>query len=220
MIIVYDYDTEEFPFASEIEVRFKRKFGGFSLTELHRCRDYSLRVRENDWKTEYHTYFYQLAREAWFRGLYRNLMIKVVMPQFSLEKWIAFQAIPTFRVQLPDNKAVGEFHRDIDYNHPKTEQNFWLPLTEARESSMIWVESEYNKGDYAPAVPLMQPGQILQFDGARLRHGNMLNKTGKTRVSFDFRIVPASSYEASERKTLNSGMQFVLGDYYERLNKF
>jgi hypothetical protein len=30
-----------------------------------------------------------------------------------------YQRIPTFRVQLPDNEAVGEFHRDSDYNPPK-----------------------------------------------------------------------------------------------------
>ncbi|MEK9173745.1 MAG: hypothetical protein AAB845_00575 [Patescibacteria group bacterium] len=217
--MIINYDTGEFPFAREIEERFRAKFGGYKLTRLHLYQDYSLRCRENDWQTMYHEYFYELARESWFHELYRGLIARVVASSFASEEWIAYQVIPSFRVHLPDNLAVGEFHRDTDYSHPETEVNFWLPLTEARDTSVFWVESQSGLGDYAPAAKVLQPGEIFQFDGAHLRHGDVLNKTGLTRVSFDFRIIPGSLYQGSEKKTINSGMRYVLGEYYARMEQ-
>ena len=35
-------------------------------------------------------------------------------------------------------------------------------------------------------------GQMLVFDGANLEHGNRINRSDETRVSFDFRVIPLS----------------------------
>src|SRR5947199_244560 len=76
---------------------------------------------------------------------------------------IAYQRVPTFRVQVPGNLSVGEFHRDKDYNHTEQEINWWVPLTPAYESNTVWLETEPDKGDYFPCA--MEPGEILVFSG-------------------------------------------------------
>ena len=39
---------------------------------------------------------------------------------------LIYQRKPTLRIHLPENKSVGGFHRDRDYNHPIEEINIWL----------------------------------------------------------------------------------------------
>ena len=60
-----------------------------------------------------------------------------------------YQKFPTFRVHLPNNIAVGKFHKDADFGHPKGEINFIIPLTDSYGSASVWVESEENKADFA-----------------------------------------------------------------------
>ena len=38
----------------------------------------------------------------------------------------------------------------------------------------------------------MKAGEFARFNGASLQHGAKVNTTGKTRVSFDFRIIPSA----------------------------
>jgi hypothetical protein len=122
------------------------------------------------------------------------------------------QTVPTFRVHLPNNLAVGEFHCDKDYNHAVGEINFWLPLTPCSDSNSIWIEQEIGNGNYRPISS--RAGQVVVFDAVRLRHGNVLNKTGATRVSFDFRCIPLSLYEFRDARSVNTGARLVLGDYF------
>jgi len=53
------------------------------------------------------------------------------------------------------------------------------------------------------------------FEGGRLSHGNEVNKTGKTRVSIDMRVIPNSKFKPSELKGLAYGRARKIGDYYE-----
>jgi ectoine hydroxylase-related dioxygenase (phytanoyl-CoA dioxygenase family) len=76
-----------------------------------------------------------------------------------------------------------------------------------------------DEGDFMP-VPLGY-GEVFVFDGAGLTHGNRRNETGKTRVSFDFRVVSPSLYTPGEGGSINTGTKFVVGDddsaYFSRL---
>ena len=41
----------------------------------------------------------------------------------------SYQVIPTFRLGLPGNRFVGEYHTDAKYNHPDFELNFNMGLS-------------------------------------------------------------------------------------------
>jgi hypothetical protein len=143
-------------------------------------------------------------------NLYRDFLRSQILPIFSQD--ICVQRIPSFRIGFPDSLAVREFHVDSEYNHQGGITNFWLPVTRALSTNSMWVESAPYRADYRP-VNLI-PGQYLQFDATTLRHGNRLNSTGKTRVSFDFRAIPLANYRPSGRCSVNAGIRLELGHYY------
>jgi len=202
--LVLDYDTREFPFANLVG----RHLNIYDLARCHELADYPLFKRETDQKTMFHKRFYTIGQE--FFDTYRRFVKAVAEPVIGDEA--VFQKIPTFRVHLPNNLGVGEFHRDRDYSHQVTEINFWLPLTDAWESNSIYIESQEGKQDYTPWT--VRYGQVLVFDGANLSHGNQINQTGSTRVSFDFRVIPKSRYTDGAGASVNMGTAFKIGGDY------
>ena len=60
-------------------------------------------------------------------------------------------------------------------------------------------------------------GEFYEWDASNLTHGNKINVTSMTRVSFDFRVIPESRYIESDHKTINVGMPFRLGGYYDKI---
>ena len=100
-------------------------------------------------------------------------------------------------------------HRDRDYpRHQPAEINFWVPVTAVAGNSALWVESDPELGDFHPVD--MEPGEFLMFDGHNCRHVTKPNDTGRTRVSFDFRVVPQSLYV----EVLGQGGKRKIGDYF------
>lgn len=181
-----------------------------SLSSLGSESSYGRFQRETDQSTDYHKRFY--ASFDKISGLYRRFIDEVVGPLIG--EPFCFQRIPTFRVHLPGNVAVGEFHRDADYSHPEGEINFWVPFTEAYDTNTVWIEKALGSGEYAPAPPL-SPGQFLVFDAVRWKHGNVANETGVTRVSFDFRCIPMSQYREVDARSINTNQRLTIGDYFE-----
>lgn len=184
--------------------------GHSDLSQLHTERDYDRLVVGTDHATVWHQRFYA-AFPAQLADLFRYFIQEDVRPLFG--EPIVHQRVPTFRVHLPGNVGVGEFHADGQYNHPDGEINFLLPLTDCRETASIWIESAVGTADYRPAN--LHYGEVFVFDGRNLRHGNLPNETGKTRVSFDFRVIPLSQFRPSNAATFNSGLRFDIGGYYE-----
>tara|TARA_B100000003_G_C10913836_1_gene364339 strand:- start:300 stop:1010 length:711 start_codon:yes stop_codon:yes gene_type:complete len=129
---------------------------------------------------------------------------------------LVYQARPTLRIMFPNNKAVGDFHRDREYNHPIEEINIWVPITKSNNTNTIWIESNFDKNDYSPMN--LEYGQFLIFDSG-LKHGNKINLENKTRMSFDFRIIPYSIWQKKSIKenkvSADSKMSFEIGDYYK-----
>ena len=132
---------------------------------------------------------------------------------------LVYQKKPTFRVHFPGNKAVGEFHRDRDYNHPVEEINIWIPITSAFNTNTIWIESEFDKEDYSPENLI--EGEGLIFDSA-LKHGNKINKENSTRLSFDFRVIPKSKWSAKklhkEKSSVKQNLEFKIDGYYDLMS--
>jgi ectoine hydroxylase-related dioxygenase (phytanoyl-CoA dioxygenase family) len=95
------------------------------------------------------------------------------------------------------------------------EDNFFLPFTDAFDTNTIWVESEEDRGDFTPMN--CNYGEIIQWDGSNLTHGNKINTTGKARVSIDFRVMKYSNYKPSEYGSINTKTKFQIGGYYKIL---
>jgi hypothetical protein len=202
-----EYDVGSYNFPGII----REALGVADLTLLHNEASYPVLTRETDQSTIFHKRLYTMGDR--FYQVYRRLLTELIEP--FIGQSIIYQRIPTFRVHLPGNVAVGEFHRDRDYRHRDGEINFWLPVTDAWDTNTIWIESDPGECNYRPRP--CRVGQILTFDGVNLSHGNKLNETGSTRVSFDFRIIPLSDYVDSDLKSVNTGVEMSIGGYFGRL---
>ena len=86
--------------------------------------------------------------------------------------------------------------------------------------TFIWAESEEDKGDHAPMNA--DYGEFYAWDGNNLEHGNKLNETDETRISFDFRVITKSDYNNRKDKggSVTSDTKFILGQYYDKIPTF
>ena len=208
----YSYDTEKFPFAKVVSDVLNLS----SLVTLH--EDYracwELFKRETDQLTPFHPLYYSHFKEH-IEPLWTEFVRDVILPQFSED--ILYQAIPTFRVQIPNNTAVGEYHNDSKYGHQEGAVNVFLPFVNTNEYNTVYVESAPNNKDYNPM--LCKYGEFFLWDGVRLTHGNVINESSESRVSVDARIIPVSIFKDTGKKSININTPFVEGGYYKRMEK-
>ena len=205
---VFPYDTGKYNFRKMIADQLQES----DLEHLHQHSDNYDKVfeRKNDQSTIWHKRFYQIGPH--FFETYENFVRDVIKPIFG--EGVVYQKIPSFRVHYHKNLGVGEFHRDRDYAHNMNEVNFWLPVTRAFDTNTIWIESEEGKEDFHPLE--CKVGEFWRFNGCHLKHGNKINATGQTRVSFDFRVIPRSLYsEDHVGKSINMKVEFKIGGYYK-----
>ena len=131
-----------------------------------------------------------------------------------------------YRVSVPNNTALGlrnddvnekiGLHCDSDYNHPPDEYNYIVAITELWDSNSVWMESSPNKGDFYPIR--LYWNQYIQFYGNKLRHHNVKNVSGLTRVSIDFRVIPFSKYDPNyEKESVHGKRKFLIGDYFIKI---
>ena len=117
----FNYSTDLYPFREVVEYWFEDQsilpIG--VLPTLHYEKNYELFERENDQSTVWHKCFYKKIRQDdSFQEVYTDFLHDIIKPRFEEE--IVYQVIPTFRVHLPNNIAVGEFHKDKHYNFYQT----------------------------------------------------------------------------------------------------
>ena len=141
------YNIVNFPFSQLVS----KLFNVNKLSEI--SDNIEILSRKTDQSTLYHKRYYKWARTNEFINLYDEFILNIIKPIYN-EK-IVYQSIPTFRICYPNNIAVGEFHkdkhyRDVNWAEQVKEDNFFLPFTKAYDTNTVWVESEENKGDYAP----------------------------------------------------------------------
>ena len=122
-----------------------------------------------------------------FYQLYERFVREVIRPQYPGP--IYFQARPSHRILFADTPGESRFHRDGDYGHHAAEVNYQVAQTPVYGNNAMWIESQENLGDYAPVE--LAVGQYARFRGVSLSHGARANDTGRSRVTFDFRVIPA-----------------------------
>jgi hypothetical protein len=183
---------------------------------------------EEDTRTKFHKQFYGSSEFPALVKLYKRLVQECILPALKEETGegeFLVQREPSFRVHLPNNTALGRLpaddekiglHCDADYNHPEDEINFVLTITGQYATNSFYVESQPGKGDYFPI--LLNYGEIFRFYGNRCRHYNRVNKTGVTRISLDFRVIPGN-LTGPARAAVHSGRPFTAeeGGYYVRM---
>jgi len=200
------YDQEHYNFRKIIE----KILGKEDLEHVNQSENYSVFDRAHDQSTIWHKLYYENFEE--FNETYTRFIREYVKPLLGFDK-LVYQKIPTFRVHLVGNLAVGEWHKDKTYNHGESEVNFWMPFTDAYGNNSIWTESEEDKGDFKPYD--VKSGEILVFNGANLNHGNKLNDTGHTRISVDYRIVDFDRFKPSDKGSINNNTRFDIGGYFD-----
>ena len=205
----YTYDTKQFNFADSLT----KIFHVANLADIQ--SDIEVLKRANDQSTPHHKLFYEWMETEDFKEKYRTFIVDNVRPLYNDR--IVVQNKPTFRICYPNNIAVGEFHKDKWYRDSEwaakvKELNFFLPFTDAFDTNTIWVESAEDKQDFAPMN--CQYGEFIPWDGPNLLHGNHINKTGKTRISIDFRVIEYHNYIPSDKGSINVNKKFKLGEYY------
>lgn len=209
---IFTYNQSNYPFVEYISSLFDYYELEILHTKWH--KEYKLFNKPSqDSDTIYHKVFYDKLRSGWggFTDLYKSFINKFI--QEKIGEPIIYQKWPTFRVHLPNNLAVGAWHTDSDFNHPEGEINFILPITKMFESNTVIIESEPGLKDFKQIE--LKPGEVFMFNGNKCTHGNLPNRTARTRVSLDFRVMKRSDYTENDKQSITTGTKFVLGEYYE-----
>lgn len=155
-----------------------------------------------------------------FDAIYQRFVAEVIVPQLNMGP-VHFQKQPTFRVFFPHAEGYpGQttYHSDLMLGHNPREVNVFLPFTTCEasrsllmaplaESLEMYEACKFDFAAFAAGVqergalrqrceeitaPLkMDVGEALIFD-ARCLHAGPPNQTELTRLTVDFRVLPAS----------------------------
>ena len=168
--------------------------------------------------TEFHKKFYNKLNSNWqeIKSEYERFVKEVILPFLGLNESLV-QIFPSFRVQLPNNVAVviNHYDSDKDHKHPDGEINFIYALTDMFDTNTVYVEKMPLLDEYEPI--LLKAGETICFNGNKCCHYNKINLTEKTRVSWDFRILPLNYINKNKITTsVSTDTKFIEGEYYTR----
>jgi len=212
---IYKFDTKKYHFRNIIQ----DYFGTLELEDIY-DPELKLESAEECLNTKYHNlYEHKVHTDPRLIITYKKFIKEYVSKIFNFE--ILFERRPLIRIHQKNNISTFDYHIDSTYLTPdgvydifKHEINFWMPLTKAYGTNSLWVESCQNKGDYSPINSCY--GELIRFDGANLYHGTEINKTGQTRVSLDFRILPKKILKDNQ-KNLTSSVKDEIYSYYDEI---
>jgi len=214
---IINFDTNNYRFKEILQDIFDTE----NLEEIHLKYkdnlDKELYNKFNDDKSYFHKIFKESSLLESFKKEYNKLIKHIMINNYKDEKFIIYQAFPAIRISYPGNRSVGELHKDEDYNHPEEEMNYWFPVTKTSEHNTCWYETGINSNKYIPLI--INYGQIAEVYFNKLRHYCPINESNKTRISFDFRIIPGSKWGNvnSKKETLFNNIKFQIGNYYNKL---
>jgi hypothetical protein len=216
-----NYDKTKFNF----DELLRECYGVENLENIHLSLDSGYEIPSgvkglgNDTDSKYHKMFYNKLNSGWsdFEKTYVNFIKENIMQYMKVDT-LVYQAKPSFRIQYPNSHAVTTWHFDSDKNHrhPDWEINVQVALTEMKDSTSTWIESVPGLRDFKPME--MNVGDFYIFNGNKCLHGNKPNKSGKTRISFDFRVLPYDRYDDSfENTSATKKQKFLIGGYYNAI---
>ena len=222
--IVKSQDTVKNAFISHIKnsfVSIKYLKKDYDLSDLHNLINIDNKILQKgtDQSTLFHKLIYStfdkpnfLKTEFWvnYKKLCFQILNKIKNKTSYFGEW-AIQRYPTIRIQFPNNLSVFEFHRDTNYYHPIGEINCFYAINECFNSSALHVEKNLGFEDYEPLN--LRPGEYAILNTSIYKHGDILNQTGKTRISMDFRFIPAKSL-SNQKSTLTKSIKLNTESYF------
>ena len=173
------------------------------------------------------TFYHFFDTDYSFLKLYLNFITNNIKPLFPKEEYILVQKTPNIRFHLPGYSNIGKIesdpyewviglHKDENFNHPKEEWNFILPITKMYDTNSIYYEEIPNSKQSVEEYKSFNLNKN-EFYKTKLNscyHYNKINSTSDTRVSFDFRVVPGSTFTNNNLTSATSNIKFVPGKYY------
>jgi hypothetical protein len=235
MIKIHDFEN---PFPEMIKTIFENKYEFFdNLDQLHEVLETSLVSHEDKeyhkqihgWKNDRNSIFIKhfheyVDKNPIFNETYHQYIKQYIYPLFPNETKLVIQKTPNIRFSFPDAAAIGcdpndpeniiGLHCDSNFGHNENEMNFIVPITKMFSTNSIFyeptIDSQKHPIDFENLV--LHKNQFLQAYFNKLKHCNRINQTGKTRISFDIRIIPYSKY--MENLDFFKGTKFELGKYY------
>lgn len=219
---IIQYNTNKYDFDKVLINLFNVSSLENIHNEVERLEGFDGDVGRDSQSTIHHLFYKTIKNEdSILRQLWDRFLSEVVLRNFFNEESYIVQKLPNIRIHIPGSKAINRWHcdSDKDHRHPLGEINCILPLTEMYESNSVWRESKPNFGDFKAFE--LSFGDLVLWNGNTCIHGNKVNKTEITRVSFDFRILSKKNYEkmlknqgSNQIATATMKTKFLIGAYY------
>ncbi len=192
----------------------------YLLENLHtKLIDNKKLIYGSDQATAFHKAVYStfdlpnyFSTKFWF--YYKKICLEIVNKLKNQTDYYgewSIQRYPTFRFHFPNNISVFEFHRDSDYEHPLGEINCFYALTKCENSSALHVEKNLGFEDYVPLN--LESGEYAILNTSIYKHGDLINKTNKTRISMDFRFIP-DIYLNNKKVSKTNSIQLTSAEYF------
>ena len=159
-------------------------------------------------------------------NMYYSYIKKHIKPLFAETK-IIVQKTPNLRVHIPNNSNIGRrksdpnneiigLHNDSEFGHPEEEINLVLALTDMFNTNSIYYEAKpnsnlhYNKYNNIK----LKENELWYGNLNKCNHYNRINKTNKTRISIDFRVITFREFKTTNKLSATSNKKFTIDDYY------
>ncbi len=171
--------------------------------------------------------FYEFYdKDSILNNSYIHLINTQIKPLFKEDKLIV-QKTPNIRIHIPNCTNIGKLesdpnetiiglHNDNRFGHPEEEINFVYAITDMYDTNSIYYESLPNSNIKIEKFNnlKLKSGEIWYGHLNKCLHYNKINKTNKTRISLDFRVIPYSNLKKNNKSVSFHSKKFIVGDYY------
>lgn len=196
------YATEEFPFREWVQSQLQSLYS--EIKDLQNVHEVIPLIETAKVTKE----IISRTQSNEFQEMVEGFLEKHMRP-LLLGHDFAIQRFQNFRLFRPDDASMKlPFHTGQLQGHGLGQRSVWMPLTAAYDSASMYItnlatsrEAVRNAKEKKMSLremeeyftPLCRPanidyGQTAIFTQENL-HGNVANRTGRTRVSFDFRVL-------------------------------
>ena len=241
----FEFDDKEYNFKIICTLYYNTLYKNIkNLSELHKILPDNKKIKEyydeipifgiNDRKSPFVLNFHKfIDTDYTFLHIYTNFINNVLKPILNVKK-IIVQKTPNIRFHLPNNSNIGKLksdpdsnnfigvHKDRDFGHNPNEYNVIIPLTNMYDTNSFYYENEPNSNQKLETYNSfnLKTNEFYITYLNNCIHYNKINKTNKTRVSLDFRIifnqdiVNDKNENISNDTSVSDSFKFKIGEYY------